>query len=74
MSSLFQELYIRKNKIPDLNEICWLRDLPKLKFLWLEENPAAMVHPGNYFNLLVAKSCSFKNGPFPACFFFFQYK
>jgi hypothetical protein len=37
----------RKNKIPDLNEICWLRDLPKLKFLWLEENPAAMVLPGN---------------------------
>jgi hypothetical protein len=36
----------RKNKIPDLNEICWLRDLPKLKFLWLEENPAAMVLPG----------------------------
>ena len=35
-----QELYIRKNKIPDLNEVCWLRDLTKLKNLWLEENPA----------------------------------
>jgi len=34
-----QELYIRKNKIPDLNEVCWLRDLTKLKNLWLEENP-----------------------------------
>ena len=35
-----QELYIRKNKIPDLNEVCWLRDLTKLKNLWLEENPS----------------------------------
>jgi len=34
-----QELYIRKNKIPDLNEVCWLRELTKLKNLWLEENP-----------------------------------
>ena len=34
-----QELYIRKNKISDLNEVCWLRDLTKLKNLWLEENP-----------------------------------
>lgn len=34
-----QELYIRKNKIADLSEVCWLRDLTKLKSLWLEENP-----------------------------------
>ena len=36
-----QELYIRKNQIQDLNEICWLRSLTKLKNLWLEENPCA---------------------------------
>merc|ERR1712029_1199921 len=34
-----QELYISKNKISDLNEVCWLRGLTKLKNLWLEENP-----------------------------------
>ena len=36
-----QELYIRKNQIQDLSEICWLRSLTKLKNLWLEENPCA---------------------------------
>jgi len=36
-----QELYIRKNKIPDISEICWLRDLPRLKNIWLEENPCS---------------------------------
>ena len=36
-----QELYIRKNAIPDISEICYLRDLPRLKNLWLEENPCA---------------------------------
>lgn len=36
-----QELYIRKNQIPDIGEILWLRDLPRLKNLWLEENPCA---------------------------------
>ena len=36
-----QELYIRKNQIQDLSEICWLRNLTKLKNLWLEENPCA---------------------------------
>lgn len=36
-----QELYIRKNKIPDISEICWLQDLSRLKNLWLEENPCA---------------------------------
>lgn len=36
-----QELYIRKNCIPDISEICYLRDLPRLKNLWLEENPCA---------------------------------
>jgi len=36
-----QELYIRKNKVPDITEICWLKDLARLKNLWLEENPCS---------------------------------
>lgn len=36
-----QELYLRQNKISDLNELCYLQNLPKLKKLWLEENPCA---------------------------------
>ena len=36
-----QELYIRKNCIPDISEVCYLRDLSRLKNLWLEENPCA---------------------------------
>lgn len=39
--SNLQELYIRKNCIPDISEVCYLRDLPRLKNLWLEENPCA---------------------------------
>lgn len=36
-----QELYIRKNNIKDLNEVLYLKDLPKLKNLWLADNPCA---------------------------------
>ncbi|XP_069184448.1 dynein axonemal assembly factor 11 isoform X9 [Procambarus clarkii] len=36
-----QELYIRKNNIADINEILYLRQLPKLKSLWLADNPCA---------------------------------
>ncbi|XP_042230305.1 uncharacterized protein LOC121871841 isoform X2 [Homarus americanus] len=36
-----QELYIRKNIISDINEILYLRQLPKLKSLWLADNPCA---------------------------------
>ncbi|GIY51526.1 hypothetical protein CDAR_251701 [Caerostris darwini] len=36
-----QELYIRKNNIAELAEIRHLRDLPKLKNLWLADNPCA---------------------------------
>jgi len=43
-----QELYIRKNQIPDISEICWLRDLPRLKNLWLEENPCVTGDPELY--------------------------
>jgi len=43
-----QELYIRKNQIPDISEICWIKDLPRLKNLWLEENPCASGDPELY--------------------------
>ncbi|XP_071526644.1 uncharacterized protein [Panulirus ornatus] len=36
-----QELYIRKNNITDINEVLYLRQLPKLKSLWLADNPCA---------------------------------
>ncbi|KAF6207677.1 hypothetical protein GE061_016124 [Apolygus lucorum] len=36
-----QELFVRKNKIKDLNEVCYLRDLVHLKNLWLGDNPCA---------------------------------
>ncbi|XP_021934508.1 uncharacterized protein LOC110837050 isoform X2 [Zootermopsis nevadensis] len=36
-----QELYVRKNNIRELNQILYLQDLPRLKCLWLEENPCA---------------------------------
>lgn len=36
-----QELYIRKNNIQHLNEVLYLKDLPKLKNLWLADNPCA---------------------------------
>ncbi|XP_061502491.1 protein kinase 4 isoform X3 [Anopheles gambiae] len=34
-----QELYLRKNNLTDIDELVYLQNLPKLKFLWLEENP-----------------------------------
>ncbi|XP_063226345.1 cilia- and flagella-associated protein 410 isoform X4 [Bacillus rossius redtenbacheri] len=36
-----QELYVRKNEIRDLNQICYLQELPRLRNLWLDENPCA---------------------------------
>ncbi|RWS14454.1 uncharacterized protein B4U79_15105 [Dinothrombium tinctorium] len=36
-----QELYLRKNCISNLNELCYLRDLQYLRKLWLAENPCA---------------------------------
>ena len=38
-----QELYIRNNKIGDLRQICYLKDLDKLRILWLADNPCATV-------------------------------
>lgn len=34
-----QELYIRRNDIRDLREVCYLQELPRLKRLLLSENP-----------------------------------
>eukprot|EP00092_Neocalanus_flemingeri_P013855 GFUD01014946.1.p1 GENE.GFUD01014946.1~~GFUD01014946.1.p1 ORF type:complete len:365 (-),score=133.53 GFUD01014946.1:100-1194(-) len=36
-----QELFVRKNQIQSLKELIWLRDLSRLKHLWLAENPCA---------------------------------
>ncbi|XP_011635525.1 protein C21orf2 homolog isoform X2 [Pogonomyrmex barbatus] len=36
-----RELFIRRNNIKDLNEVCYLQDLPNLRNLWLDENPCA---------------------------------
>ncbi|XP_044738061.1 uncharacterized protein LOC123299780 isoform X2 [Chrysoperla carnea] len=36
-----QELYVRQNNIKDINEVCYLQELPNLKNLWLGENPCA---------------------------------
>jgi hypothetical protein len=35
------ELYLRKNLIADLEEVCSLQSLPSLKILWLWDNPIA---------------------------------
>lgn len=34
-----REIFIRKNKIEDLSEICHLKTLPNLRNLWLADNP-----------------------------------
>ncbi|CAL1686501.1 unnamed protein product [Lasius platythorax] len=36
-----QDLFIRRNNIKDLNEVCYLQGLPNLRNLWLGENPCA---------------------------------
>lgn len=38
-----QELYVRKNNINDLREVCYLKHLPSLQNLWLADNPCAEV-------------------------------
>lgn len=38
-----QELFVRKNNIKDLNQVCYLKHLTRLKNLWLDENPCAYV-------------------------------
>lgn len=36
-----KELYLRKNNLNDLSEIGFLKKLPKLRVLWLSDNPCA---------------------------------
>ena len=48
-----EELYIRKNNIQDLSEICHLRNLPKLRNLWLADNPCAT---GDLYRLTVLRT------------------
>ncbi|XP_032790549.2 uncharacterized protein LOC116927628 [Daphnia magna] len=36
-----QELYIRKNNIKDLRDVCYLRGLSSLRNLWLADNPCS---------------------------------
>lgn len=36
-----RDLFVRKNNIKDLNEVCYLQNLLNLRNLWLDENPCA---------------------------------
>lgn len=38
-----KDLFVRKNNITDLNEVCYLQNLLNLRNLWLGENPCADV-------------------------------
>lgn len=42
------ELYLRRNRIPSLNELFYLKDLPHLRVLWLAENPCCGSSPHLY--------------------------
>lgn len=42
------ELYLRRNRIPSLNELFYLKDLPHLRVLWLAENPCCGASPHLY--------------------------
>uniref|UniRef100_F6SJV5 Cilia and flagella-associated protein 410 n=1 Tax=Xenopus tropicalis TaxID=8364 RepID=F6SJV5_XENTR len=42
------ELYLRKNNISSLNELYYLKELPRLKILWLSENPCCGADPQKY--------------------------
>ncbi|NXY81229.1 CU002 protein, partial [Alcedo cyanopectus] len=42
------ELYLRKNNIASLNELFYLKKLPRLKVLWLSENPCCGSDPHRY--------------------------
>ncbi|XP_046682116.1 uncharacterized protein LOC124368787 isoform X2 [Homalodisca vitripennis] len=48
-----KHLFVRKNDIRDLNQICYLQRLPALSTLWLAENPCAS-SPG--YRLAVLKA------------------
>ncbi|XP_047419194.1 cilia- and flagella-associated protein 410 isoform X2 [Sciurus carolinensis] len=42
------ELYLRRNRIPSLDELFYLKDLPHLRVLWLAENPCCSPSPHLY--------------------------
>ncbi|XP_071471080.1 cilia- and flagella-associated protein 410 isoform X2 [Marmota flaviventris] len=42
------ELYVRRNRIPSLDELFYLKDLPHLRVLWLAENPCCGSSPHLY--------------------------
>ncbi|NXM28808.1 CU002 protein, partial [Oxyruncus cristatus] len=42
------ELYLRKNNITSLNELFHLKGLPRLRVLWLAENPCCGQDPHHY--------------------------
>ncbi|XP_019480563.1 PREDICTED: protein C21orf2 homolog isoform X3 [Hipposideros armiger] len=42
------ELYLRRNRIPSLAELFYLKDLPRLRVLWLAENPCCGPDPHLY--------------------------
>ncbi|XP_058379210.1 cilia- and flagella-associated protein 410 isoform X1 [Diceros bicornis minor] len=42
------ELYLRKNRIPSLAELFYLKGLPRLRVLWLAENPCCGANPHLY--------------------------
>ena len=48
-----EELYIRKNDIANLAEIYYLRKLPRLRVLWLADNPCAV---GDRYRMTVLKT------------------
>lgn len=43
-----RELYVRRNRIPSLAELFYLKDLPRLRVLWLAENPCCGADPRHY--------------------------
>lgn len=48
-----RELYLRKNNIEDISEIGCLKNLPKLRVLWLSDNPCANV---DHYRMTVLKN------------------
>ncbi|XP_054432386.1 cilia- and flagella-associated protein 410 [Pteronotus mesoamericanus] len=42
------ELYLRRNRIASLTELCYLKGLPRLRVLWLAENPCCGADPHLY--------------------------
>ncbi|XP_011724183.1 cilia- and flagella-associated protein 410 isoform X1 [Macaca nemestrina] len=42
------ELYLRRNRIPSLAELFYLKGLPRLRVLWLAENPCCGTSPHHY--------------------------